>query len=379
MGEKRLTALDVLRGVAILGTFGTNVWIFSSPAGISGIFGAAGPVETALRVLSNGKFLALLSILFGVGLAIQHASALRRGARWPGRYLWRATLLLVEGALHYLLVFEFDVLMFYAVISVQVAYLVGRSDRVQRWWMAAAATLHLVVVGGITALLLADGGSLSGGTPPDTSDWTAQVATRVEKFLVYRAEAVFVLPLGVVLFLAGSRLYRAGALADTPRGAVLRRRLAAWGLGAGLPLSALTAWAGPQWALVERYACAPVVAFGLLGAVTALVRRMRAAAGPLRRGVTAVGRCALSCYIAQNVLGSVLCYDWGLGRTGGPLWTVACWLLVSAAVVAGASWWMTRHDRGPVETLWDMAYRAPGFSRAASGSAAPRTPRGSTR
>jgi uncharacterized protein len=59
-------------------------------------------------VPTNGKFLALL---FGIGLELQYQSARRRGTPWPGWYLWRAALLFVEGLLHYLLVFEFDVLM----------------------------------------------------------------------------------------------------------------------------------------------------------------------------------------------------------------------------------------------------------------------------
>ena len=32
----RFAALDVLRGIAILGTFATNVWIFTHPEGLAG-------------------------------------------------------------------------------------------------------------------------------------------------------------------------------------------------------------------------------------------------------------------------------------------------------------------------------------------------------
>ncbi|SER01227.1 DUF418 domain-containing protein [Actinokineospora terrae] len=353
----RVSSLDVLRGVAILGTFGTNVWIFSSPDGLAAVLGGGGTVESGLRALSNGKFLALLSILFGVGLAIQHASAVRRGARWPGWYLWRSALLWVEGALHFVLVFEFDVLMFYATVAVLCAFVVGRSTRVIRGWMIGAGLLNVAVVGLLTAALY--GQDLVGGDSPDTSRWTDQVAFRLEHALTLRFEAVFVLPLGTVLFLAGAQLLRAGALERSVRGDAIRRRLMVWGLGLGVPLNALTAFAGTDWALVDRYLCAPIVAFGLLGAVTALVHRMAEAPGPLRQGITAVGRSALSCYIAQNVLASVLCYQWGLGITGGPLWTITCFAVVSAVVTTGAWLWLRRFPRGPVETVWDVLHRAP--------------------
>ncbi len=96
----------------------------------------------------------------------------------------------------------------------------------------------------------------------------------------------------------------------------------------------VTAFAGGKWFIVDRYVCAPLVAFGLLGLVTALVHRMRATAGVLRRGVTAVGRTALSCYVGQNLIASALCYEWGLGLTEklshlAPWWTIDCWVVVS--------------------------------------------------
>jgi uncharacterized protein len=128
-GRGRIDALDVLRGVAILGTFGTNVWLFADPGGpmawISTAFTDRDPLEIALRTVSNGKFLALLTLLFGVGLELQYRSAVRRGNPWPGRYPVRAAILFVEGLVHYVLVFEFDVLMGYAIASFLVAYLVG--------------------------------------------------------------------------------------------------------------------------------------------------------------------------------------------------------------------------------------------------------------
>ncbi|MBP2335145.1 uncharacterized protein JOF41_001323 [Saccharothrix coeruleofusca] len=362
----RITALDVLRGVAILGTLGTNVWIFTDPRGPAGFLdGADGIGELLLRTVSNGKFLGLLSIMFGIGLAVQHRSAVRRGERWPGWYLWRSALLLLEGALHYVLVFEFDVLMSYAAVSVLVAFLVGRGDRVVRGWTVALVALHSAVIGLLTAAMLSAGASLTGTeTSPDTASWPAQVQTRLEFWGLYRAEAVLVLPLTAALFLAGARLFRAGALEDTARGLRVRRRLMLWGLGVGVPLNLATALAGNGWFLVDRYLSAPLVAFGLLGLITALVHRMRAEAGVLRRGVTAVGRSALSCYVAQNLLASVLCYQWGLGladRFGhlGVWFTAAVWLVISALLLAGASWWMRRFPRGPLEALWQWAYRAP--------------------
>ncbi|GAA2667953.1 MULTISPECIES: DUF418 domain-containing protein [Actinosynnema] len=363
----RISALDVLRGVAILGTLGTNVWIFASPDGPASFLTGGGSVgEALLRAVSNGKFLGLLSILFGIGVALQHRSAVRRGERWPGWYLWRSALLLVEGLLHYTLLFEFDVLMYYAVVSVGVAYVVGRGARSVRRWMVGALVAHLVVVGVLTAALAVFSGDVGGasGLPTDTSSWVAQVVGRWEHFAVYRVEAVLAIPLSAVLFLAGALLLDEGALEDSERGRRVRRRLMWVGLGAGAPLNLGTTLVGGALPLVDRYVCAPVVAFGLLGLVVELVLRGRAEAGRVRRGITAVGRSALSCYIGQNLIASVLCYDWGFGLAGryahlGVPFVVGVWVVVSGVLVVCASWWMARFERGPVEELWNRAHRGP--------------------
>ncbi len=246
-------------------------------------------VGQTLGFLSNGKFLALLTVLFGIGLELQYQSARRRGTRWPGWYLWRAALLFVEGLLHYLLVFEYDVLMAYAVTAVIVAWLIGRSDRAVRAWMIAAGALHVLVVGLLTAGIASVAAPSPSMLSFPTDSWTDQVLDRIALAPAYRAEAVFIIPLGIVLFLAGSRLLRAGTLADDAAGHRIRIRLMAVGFGVAAPLNLLTTFAGPEWFLVDRYLLPPFVALGLLGLITTVVHRLTAPPGLLHTGLTAVG------------------------------------------------------------------------------------------
>jgi uncharacterized protein len=365
-GRGRIDALDVLRGVAILGTFGTNVWLFAHPGGpvawMSQVFVAGDPVDVVLRTLTNGKFLALLTLLFGVGIELQYRSAVRRGSPWPGRYPVRAAILFAEGLVHYVLVFEFDVLMGYAIASLVVAYLVGRSDRAVRAWMGVVGGIYVAVLLAVTALLVATPDEAASGSAPDptlTASWPHQVLLRLEHAALLRAEIVLIVPSAVVLFLVGSRLVRAGAF--TPDGAGVRRRLVAVGLGVGVPLNALTAAAGPDWFLVERYVAPPLVALGLLGLGTTLVHRARRGPGPLRRGVTAVGRTALSCYVLQNVLAAILCYGWGFGLAerfagAGPWFVLALWTAISAVLLVAAPLWLRHAEKGPLESLMHRVY-----------------------
>ncbi|GAA1504411.1 DUF418 domain-containing protein [Streptomyces albidochromogenes] len=368
----RLALLDVLRGVAILGTLMTNVWIFTAPGAEWGFLQsgstasahgtAAAVAEAVFRLAADGKFLSLLTILFGVGLAIQFDAAARRGVPWPGRYRWRALFLFAEGTLHFVLVFAWDVLMGYAVTSLLVAWLLTRSERARRrvmWW---AAGLHLAFMGLITAALVGAGQDSGGGVSREVVDLYAhggyldQVAFRLENALVLRLEPVLSFGLLVFLFLLGVRLFRAGAFGADGTGRRLRSRMLGWGLGLGVPLTAATGLAGQDWFLLERYCAAPLVAVGYVGLIGAVVDRVRRP-GPLTTGLTAVGRTALSGYVLQNVLCVVVSYGFGLGLAtrltgpGRPWWVMGLWAAVCAVLMVSATLWLRRFRHGPLESV----------------------------
>ncbi|WP_187645579.1 DUF418 domain-containing protein [Streptomyces sp. TRM49041] len=378
---RRLPLLDVLRGVAILGTLMTNVWIFTAPGGEWGVL-AAGPAggglsgsfgeaaESVFRLLADGKFLSLLTILFGAGLAIQYGSAERRGQPWPGRYRRRALFLFAEGTVHFVLVFAWDVLMGYAVTALFVAWLLTRSARARRrvmWW---AAGLHLTVMGLLTAALALNGSEAAGdgAVSPEVVDlyahgsWSDQIAFRLENAVALRIEPVLSAGLLVFLFLLGVRLLRAGAFGSDDSGRRIRARMLAWGLGLGVPLNVACAVGGEDWFLLGRYAAAPLVAVGYIGLIGALVDRV-VRPGPMTRGLTSVGRTALSGYVLQNVLCALVSYGFGLGLaarlgdTWRPWWVMALWAAVSALLLVGSTLWLRRFSAGPLESVQRWALR----------------------
>ncbi|MET8682491.1 DUF418 domain-containing protein [Streptomyces sp. NPDC004647] len=371
----RLPLLDVLRGVAILGTLMSNVWIFTGPGAEWGVLSGnagtsagadssslAGVAETVFRSLANGKFLSMLTILFGVGLAIQFRSAAKRGQSWPGRYKWRVLFLFAEGTVHFVLVFAWDVLMGYAVVALLVAWLLTRSARAQRITWIAMGGLHLVAMTLLTAaMLLASGGETGGG--PDTDavalyaegGYAEQVAFRLSHAVVLRTEPVLSFGLLVFLFLLGVRLFRAGAFQGDAAGRRIRRRLAGWGLGIGLPLNAFAVLGGSGFFLLERYGAAPVLAIGYLGLIGMMMDRLRHP-GPLTSALTSVGRTALSCYVLQNVLAMLASYGIGLGLASrwadsGPWWVMGLWAAICLVLVMGASLWLRRFEHGPLESV----------------------------
>ncbi|WP_304453200.1 DUF418 domain-containing protein [Nocardiopsis sp. YSL2] len=393
----RLPLIDVLRGVAILGTLASNVWLFTAEGGESamifesdamsplGAFAAEPSVDGLARGLfllaANGKFLGMLTLLFGVGLAIQFRSATAHGSRWPGRYTWRALFLFTEGLVHFTLVFAADVLMGYAVVSLLVAWLLTRSPRVRAAVMWTAVLLHLAVVALLTAALVlrtpaADPDSV--GVPPEAAalyaegSYLDQVAFRLDNALWLRAEPVISFGLLLFMFLLGVRLFRAGAFGADATGRRIRTRMLAWGLGVGVPLNAAVALAGPDLFLVDRYVAAPIVALGYVGLVGWLLDRMNPA-GAVVTAFSSLGRMAMSGYVLQNVVCVVVCYGFGLGLAtslagAGPWWVMGLWAAVSALLLAVATPWLRRFGAGPLEALQkSVLARIPARTRARGG------------
>ncbi|MFE0421148.1 DUF418 domain-containing protein [Streptomyces sp. NPDC058953] len=375
----RLPLLDVLRGAAILGTLMTNVWVFTSPGAEWGVLtGATGSpsfdsvpqaVEAVFRLLANGKFLALLTILFGVGLAIQYASAERRGQPWPGAYPKRAAFLFFEGTVHFVLIFAWDVLMGYAVTALLVAWLLTRSRKARNgvmWWLGG---VHVTLMLLFTAVLAAaDGGGAEAAVDDGVRELYAsggygeQILFRLENALALRMEPILTFPLLVFLFLLGVRLFRAGAFGDDATGRRIRTRLLTWGLGLGLPLSVAASVVGPELVLLDRYVGGPLTALGYIGLIGVIVDRI-ARPGVLMTGLTSVGRTALSGYVLQNVLCVFAAYGIGLGLATSldgdwhPWWVLALWAVVCAILMIGSTLWLRRFDQGPLEAVQRWALR----------------------
>ncbi|WP_231727855.1 MULTISPECIES: DUF418 domain-containing protein [unclassified Rathayibacter] len=362
----------MIRGIAVIGTLGTNIWLFSHPWGMLGMLStpvttgtssADQTVQLALMALAQGKFLALLSLTFGIGLAIQHASAVRRGLHWPGRYLWRATLLLVDGAVNYVLIAEFDVLMGYAVTGAVVAWLLLTRPRTQHRAVIVFGTLHVLLISALVALAAADSGAVdqgpAGRSPYADESFLGLALFRLQNVGVFRAEPVLIGFLTIAMFLLGARLLRAGLFAE--EGRRLRRRLMILGAVAAPVDLALGLSGSAAGLLAERYLLAPLVGLGLLALLAELGLR-RGSDGWAARRAREVGRVALSAYVLQNLLGGALFYGWGLGLAtaageGRVPVTVGAFVLVASIVVLSAHLWLRRFELGPVEWLWKRGER----------------------
>ena len=358
----RITSLDLIRGVAVLGIllmnavyfkFGPEAY-FNLNAGGSdtwfdwtvGIFG---------EVFIDQKFMGLFSLLFGAGMILFIDRASGRGRRAVLLNLWRNGLLLLIGVLHFLL-WEGDILMVYAVSSVFLLAL----RKLPSW---ALISLGVVVfLASVACVLIAQdiadtsSRSLSGlWTPGDGSD--------DETIAIPFLFGFFLRALGLIL--VGAGLYRTGFM-NGSFPARTYRLTAAVGLAIGLPLAA----AGVIITSVNDYS--REIAFigqipntlgtipSSLGYMSLIILWNNRGDNWFKQRLRAVGRMALTNYLMQTVLGvvvlTVLLADADVvNRSLVLVFVFAVWALQ----LWWSQAWLSRFLFGPAEWLWRVGtYRS---------------------
>ena len=373
----RITSLDLIRGVAVLGILLMNAVHFRFGS-VPYLNLSAGGSETWLdwsvgilgEVFVDQKFMGLFSLLFGAGMILFIDRASGRGRRAVLLNRWRNALLLLTGILHYKIGGD-DVLMVYAISSFFLIALRGLPNWALIFVGVAVFTLS------VAPLLMAHNiantttASLSGVWAPDGygDQETSGIVALFQ--LGYLARA-----LGLIL--VGAGLYRTGFM-NGGLPASTYRLVAAVGLGIGLPLAAT----GVIITAVDDYS--REVAFigqipntlgtipASLGYMSLIILWNNRADNRLKQRLRAVGRMALTNYLMQTVLG-ILVLRILLGDADFVNRSVV--LVFVFAVLALQMWWsqawLSRYLFGPVEWLWRVGtyrsgqpFRRPGDSRLA--------------
>lgn len=356
----RITSLDMIRGVAILGILPMNALAFGlEPAAYFNVSadGIGQPFDWVVGVLTmifvDQKMMALFSMLFGVGVVIfaERAAAKQRRVVWLS--LWRFALLFAVGIAHEVL-WEGDILALYALCAPFVLLLRRLPASV------------LVTVGGALALI----GTVSapffqsaiGDDPAELGDlWFAggtAMGSVAGAWVIVNAVGR-----ALGLMLIGVALHRFG-IVQGARDLVYYRRIARWGLGVGVAVSVI----GPVWHIATDWSGAHAIngtiPTGLgtipmaLGYMAVIISWNRSGSRHLERFRNA-GRMALTNYLAQTIIGLTtlgwLLDDVDLGRTMIAVWILGVWALQ----LWWSTWWLERFRYGPFEWAWRCAtYRS---------------------
>jgi uncharacterized protein len=414
--SQRVEAIDVLRGVALLGILPMNIPFFAltavayfNPKVAGGFEGSNYLVWFVGHLLFEMKMMSIFSMLFGAGLVLMSRRAEEAGRSFAGVYYRRTGWLILFGLIHGYFIWSGDILFFYGVCGLLLYPLRRLSPKVLIPIGLAITLMAIPVQSGFGLFLgyareqaqIAQETIAAGGTPTAAQTGFAQAWTEMSAdfigtpesleeeraavlaggmtLLQRRAEETFFIQtMGMFFFafwracglmLVGMGLFKLGVLVGT-RSTGFYLRSAALGYALGLPI----VWYGGSQLVEQNFD--PVYYFSVgthfnyvgsllvaLGHISLVMLACKAAAAqPVRRWLASVGRMALSNYLMQSLVCAAIFTGDGFGMFGrldrSQLLVVVIAIWICQLVVS--TLWLARFRMGPMEWLWrTLTYWSP--------------------
>jgi len=393
--KKRIIAIDVLRGFALLGILLMNIMSFAMPDiayfnpttyGGDDVWNQL--VYGVTHVIADQKFMALFSMLFGASVMLLTNKLLEKGQNPAKVHYIRNFWLLIIGLIHATLIWSGDILTIYAISSFVLYFF---RKLAPKWQFALGLTIYLLpslLNLGIQAILpeldAASHDALMAYWQPSQEDiayelalfrggYAEQVAYRWETDSASASNEgedllglsllvdFFARALGMMLI--GMAFYTWGILTAQRRDDFYRRMLII-GFALGFPLSLLGLGLSISYEWHWQYAlflgripnnlATPLIASGYIALIMLWSRRPIWL--PLRDRLAAVGRTALTNYIGQSLIATFIFYGFGLGLYGhvNRITQLFFILAIWALQLFVASWWLARFGYGPLEWLWRL-------------------------
>jgi uncharacterized protein len=391
-GSERIDALDVLRGFALLGILLMNIEAMVGPlnAALSGVdpalTGADRWADGLIYFFVQGKFYPLFSLLFGMGFAVMMQRAADAGRPFVRLYLRRVLALLAIGVAHALLVWSGDILTTYALVALLLLMFFRDTpqSRLPQWGitfmllpivlmllsglLVEAAGLAPEGAGELAAMKLEMDAEMAAVLEAQrqaqgSGSYAESVAQRGEDLLMMMSYLVFWGGQLLGLFLLGGWFVRSGAIAAPARHPALYSRLRWVSLPVGMVMMGASMWLSPtvemgMLGLRDSAAMCLAMAGGVLmclGYLAWIVRGLESAslAGGLK-ALAPAGRMALTNYLVQSILCTLIFSGYGLGyfEQLPRAWQVPFVLGFYSLQVLASHWWLGRFKFGPMEWLW---------------------------
>ncbi|MBO9337692.1 MAG: DUF418 domain-containing protein [Chloroflexus sp.] len=384
--HERIDLFDILRGFALLGILIVNMGIFSfpfiaqitrTPRGDSVLDYAT---EFLIMALATWKFYPLFSFLFGLGMWMQIERIQAVGGN-PGRFMVRRLLVLMGfGLIHSLLIWNGDILFVYALVGLVALLFRKVQPRTLLIWAGVLVAIPVIFGTGFVALGTLLAGDMSGAAEGmamfrDLEQRTIEIYARGSwgEIFVWRTiewllfQFFFFLD-GIMLqilalFLIGMYFGKRQIFQRLNEKPASERRLPAGGvcLVVGLIANLVLAWqiqvTDPSSPLAELWpililVAGPILSYGYLALFVALTST--AAWRRRLQPLAAVGRMALSNYILQSIICTLIFYSYGLGLFGqvgafaGLLISIVIWV----GQIGISRLWLRHFQYGPLEWVW---------------------------
>lgn len=388
--RQRIATIDILRGFALFGILLVNMQLFNGSF-VGMVAGLNKPATTPdqwahwlVVFLAEGKFYSIFALLFGLGLALQYQRAEASGARFGPYWLRRMGVLLVIGILHAYLIWTGDILILYSLLGAALLLWRKARPRTLLIWTLALLLIPLLINVALWALIALGAQQIGEAAMAEvmneaTGVYTTMVAEadrvyatgsyiavtwqRVSEMGLVYSTLPFMAPNVFAMMMLGLYVGKRRIFEDIPAHLPFIRKLWVWGLVIGVIGNFLYVYFGDQAsrtnptprlliALTGQTFGAPALAIFYMTSLTLLAQQSnwRQRLAPL----SYVGRMALTNYLLQSVICTLIFYGYGLGMYGrlGAAATIVLAVVIYSLQVLFSNWWLRRFQFGPMEWLW---------------------------
>ena len=378
--QNRLQLIDSLRGLALFGILIANI-PFSSNEHVSASGNAAG-MQVSDKVLSflvhlliEKKFITIFSMLFGFGFYVQMKRAEDRGIDFRSYFLKRMTILLIIGCIHAYVFWFGDIIRDYAICGMFLLFLYKwKPNKI----LTAAIIFSVFLTGTVFILNNVIGINYSFDTsivadhPVTDSYWRyLYINARMDPFVNFIQDSPITLVFCFGNMLTGFWMAKAGFFHQHEKFGPARKKLIALGILLGIPASYLL-WliTSGKMELSPALIWLPyLIVTGMilqsLFYISAFTQLFQMNLWQKILSVFApVGKMALTNYLLQTLFYLLLFFHWTGLKLYGRLTITETYLVavgLFALQVLFSSWWMKKHEQGPVENIWKrLSYKFSG-------------------
>lgn len=372
--SERIHEIDGIRGFALLGILMMNIMSFATPMMQDGMEQQTTERFTGqynewsiffINTFVTTNFYTMFSFLFGLGFYIFLSRAENKVQSTNILFLRRMGMLLIFGILHGVLLWYGDILWTYAVTGVLLLFFYKLSPKIN-------LIIGVGILGVFTVFLLLMSLLLFGVNVPVEGafslpfDMTETIIDGSYSDLILinstflgisLMNIIFLVPSVLAVFLIGLYAAQKGIFNNIDAHESLINKVAAVGLGIGLPIKILTGYAvtyqslDTAWAMLSMLSSTiggPLMSLGYIALFLIIAGKVPAMVKILQP----VGQMALTNYIMQTVIMMIIFYGFNLFNRVDAVYFIPIVLAVFAVQIIYSHLWMKVFKFGPLEWVW---------------------------
>ncbi|WP_432354660.1 DUF418 domain-containing protein [Sporosarcina sp. A2] len=368
----RIEALDMIRGLSLLGIFIANMIHFHSPVVYMEPYSwfednGEGLSYMWLDIFIEASFYPIFAMLFGYGLSMQYSKSVLQQTSFGPTAARRMVILLAFGIIHAIFIWSGDILFTYAVLGFLMIALVRIPPK---WLFFGALSLYIIPNGLLTATVYVSERLMGEASLSEFADiqkiqdaiqvyghgsYLETMAFRVQEWLVASVGGLFLTPFMILpLMMIGAALakWRIFERANEMKGRLIVIGVSSLIIGVALKAVPFLISTDYSMQFIQTYFGGPLVSAGYVSLL--LVLCTLPWFSKVFRPIAKAGRMSLTTYIGQSVIATLIFYHYGFGMYGKVDIATGTLMAVGIFVVQAllADLWLTRYKMGPLEYVW---------------------------